>query len=151
MEEKSKNYLKILWPYVLALRDVRFAGMVVFGVIVLLITWSGVKVIDTNYGLQKQISQLKQENAVRRLENQNIALKNEYYKTDTYLELQARKSFGLARPGETVLVVSKDAALARLVASPKAKATKTGSAKDNHPFFVQNFESWVDFFLHRQR
>ncbi len=68
--------------------------------LVLLISWSGIKAIQTNYGLQKQISGLKQQNAVIRLQNENLALKNQYYNSDQYLELSARQNFGLAVPGE---------------------------------------------------
>jgi len=42
----------------------------VFTVIVLLISWSGVKSIQTNYGLQKQISKLQQENDVAKLQKE---------------------------------------------------------------------------------
>jgi len=39
--------------------DIRFVGQAIFVLIVLLISWSGVKSIQTNYNLQKQISKAK--------------------------------------------------------------------------------------------
>jgi len=125
-------------------RDIRFTGQVVFAGIVLLISWSGIKTIQTNYELQKQISTLRQQNDVRELENSNLELQNEYYKTDEYLELSARRNFGLGKPGEKELLVPESVALAYApeVASAKTSATQ----KSTH---TSNFQAWVNFFLNR--
>ena len=148
MIEKIKNshYL----AYAQQLRDVRVLGLVFFGALVLLVSWSGIQVIQTNYDLQKQISQLQQQNEVQQLENNNLKLRNEYYNTDEYLELTARKQFGKAAPGETVLLVPKSVALAHTVAPPQT-ATKSAVVSVVHkPGYQQNFEAWMDFFLHRE-
>jgi cell division protein FtsB len=131
----------------LSLRDVRNVGLLVFTVIVLLISWSGVKSIQTNYGLQKQISRLSQENQVRSLENNNLALQNHYLNTPQYLEVSARQNLGLAAPGETELLVPHDVALRHTVQPPSAEAAVSEVPKQ--PFWQHNFESWVNFFLHR--
>src|SRR5476651_2157723 len=93
------------------LTDVRNVGLYVFALIVLAITWSGVKTVQNNYQLQKQISTLKQQNYVTYLQNSNTALQNQYLQTNQYLELAARQNFGLAAPGETVLLVPKSVAM----------------------------------------
>src|SRR6266480_2531336 len=85
---------KILY-YAGRLSDVRFVGQAVFVVIVLLISWSGVKTIQTNYGLQKQITALNQQNSLQKLRNENLALQNQYLNSNQYLELAARENFGL--------------------------------------------------------
>jgi cell division protein FtsB len=131
------------------LRDVRVYGLVVFLVVVLLVTWSGVKAIQTNYGIQKQISQLQQEVAVQQLKNTDAQLENEYYNTNQYLELSARENFGLAAPGETELIVPENVALAHLVNLPNLVST-TPSVVEQQPQWQQNFQSWINFFLHRQ-
>lgn len=152
MLTKLTTLYKQIWPHLEQLRDIRVTGMVVFGVIVLLMTWSGVKVIEKNYVLQKQISRLQQENQVRDLENQNLALQNQYYDTDTYRELQARRSFGLAKPGEAVIIVPKEVALSKLIPDETSnKVVSLTGVKDTRPFFVKNIEAWGDFLLHRQR
>lgn len=133
--------------YVLSLRDVRNVGALVFVVLVLLISWSGVKAIQTNYGLQRQVSRLQQENAVKKLQNDNQRLQNNYYTTSQYREVTARQNLGLAAPGETVLLVPKDVALAHTVPMPSEKTT-SAPAKSK-PFWQANFEAWMDFFLHR--
>ena len=129
------------------LTDLRFVGQVVFVVIVLLISWSGVKSIQTNYGLQKQITALKQQNELQQLKNENLNLQNEYYNTDQYLEVAARQNFGLAAPGETVLIVPKNVALANTIDTTPDN-NETAIAKQ--PTYQRNFQSWVNFFLHRQ-
>src|SRR5437667_142896 len=82
---KSKN--RPYYFYARQLRDVRVLGLVIFGGLVLLVSWSGIQVIQTNYDLQKQISKLQQQNQVQELENNNLQLTNQYFNTDQYLEL----------------------------------------------------------------
>ena len=143
-----KQYTDKFLFYLQRLGDIRFAGQVIFVVIVLLISWSGVKSIQTNYGLQKQISALKQQNALQKLQNDNLALQNQYFNSNQYLELSARQSFGLAASGETEVVVPASVALAYTVNLPSAP--KPDAAKAKQPAYQRNFQSWVDFFLHRQ-
>ena len=74
-----------------ALTDARALGLLAFGVVALLVTWSGIKVVQTNYELEKKISVAKQRNSIEQLENENLKLKNQYYESDQYLELAARR------------------------------------------------------------
>jgi cell division protein FtsB len=129
------------------LTDVGFLGQVLFVILVLLISWSGVKTVQTNYGLEKQISVLNQRNSLQKLQNDNLALKNQYFNSNQYLELSARQNFGLASAGETELIVPANVALAHTVNLP---STKLPEAKVKQPAYQRNFESWVNFFLHRQ-
>ncbi|HMH31372.1 MAG TPA: septum formation initiator family protein [Methylomirabilota bacterium] len=145
----TKNkYVDQISNFVRRLGDVRFAGQVLFVVIVLMISWSGIKAIQMNYGLQKQISQLEQQNKLQKLRNDNLTLQNDYFNSDQYLELSARQNFGLGAPGEKEVVVSEQVALANTVNLPgPAKQTDAEATK---PAYQRNFESWVNFFLHRQ-
>src|SRR5215469_13850027 len=102
---KFEPYISQVWGYILSLRDVRNVGLLVFTMIVLLISWSGVKSIQTNYGLQKQVAALAQENQVQTLQNADLALQNRYLDTPQYLEVSARQNLGLGAPGETELLV----------------------------------------------
>ena len=103
--------------------------------------------IDANYVLQKQIAELQQQNDLQQLENNNLALQNDYYNSDQYLELSARQNFGLGAPGETELVVPTNVALSYTVPEPK---TSTAKPNAQPPTYQRNFQAWVDFFLHRQ-
>jgi cell division protein FtsB len=144
VQEKIQKLIEKI-PYK-RLQDVRAVGLIVFGLIVLMVSWSGVRAIQTNYNLQKQISQLAQENNNQQLENNNLILENQYYNTPQYLELQARALLGKGLPGETLILVSKSAAYSQL--APPQQATIAVSAPQK-PKYQQNFESWISFYFHR--
>ena len=129
------------------LTDVSVLGQALFVVLVLLISWSGIKAIQTNYGLQKQISGIRQQNDVQKLQNDNLALKNQYFNSDQYMELSARQNFGLAAPGEQEIVVPQSVAMTYTVNVP---SNTPPEAKAKEPAYQQHFQSWVNFFLHRQ-
>ncbi len=136
------------YRYLDQLRDVRAIGLLVFLVIVLLISWSGVKAIQTNYNLQKQVVGLQQENQVQELQNKNLELQNGYFNTDQYLELQARQNFGLGAPGETELIVPRSVALAHTVTLPSSN-DQVPRASSEQPFYERNFQAWMNFLFHR--
>lgn len=151
MLDKIKNFQKN--EAVKSLSDIRTLGTIAFGVIALLVTWSSVKVVQTNYDLQKQISAMQQENDVKVLANKNAGLENEYYKTDAYLELAARRHFNKAAPGEKLVIVPKEVALAHSTDIPvpqspsdSAKAAVTASSSS----VQRNFDAWLTFLFHRQ-
>ena len=143
----NSQYIDQLKSFIERLSDLRFAGQVVFVVIVLLISWSGIKTIQTNYGLQRQISALRQQNDLQKLENNNLELQNEYYKSDQFLELSARQNFGLAASGEKVLVVPKNVAMSYTTGVQSDAGQSSESKKSG---VQRHFQSWYDFFLHRQ-
>ena len=147
MLEKIKTYQD--HPVAKELRDIRALGLIAFGIIVLLVSWSGVRVIETNYRLQQQIARLQEQNKLTKLENQNRQLQNEYYRTDQYLELQARKNFGKAAPGETLVLVPEHVALSR-TADLNPDDTDPPQKIADKPFYQKNFEAWLDFFFHRE-
>jgi cell division protein FtsB len=140
-------YISIVRDYVLSLRDIRNVGLLVFTIIVLLISWSGVKSIQTNYGLQKQIARLEQQNQVNTLEVNNLALQNQYYNTNQYLDISARQNLGLGLPGETELLIPKNVALAHTVKQPGTSAVVSEVPK--LPTYQRNFQAWLNFLLHR--
>ena len=150
MQNKIRQYQAIAWQFAQRLQDVKFAGQMLFVVVVLLISWSGVKAIQSNYDLQKKISTLKQENDVLWLQNSNTYLQNQYYKTDQYLELSARQNLGFAAPGEHVLLVPKGTAAKYVDPNlDKTTVTRVTSAPDNRAAYVKNIEAWRDFILGR--
>jgi cell division protein FtsB len=146
MFEKIQKVLK--QPQIKQFQDVRVMGLAVFAVLAVLVSWSGVKVVQTNYELQRQISRLQQENEVGQLDNNNLKLKNQYFNTNAYLELAARRQFGKAAKGEKLLLIPRSVALAHTVNIPKT-STPVIKNQAHQPFYQHNFESWMDFFLHR--
>ncbi len=127
----------------------RNVGLYIFTLIVVVISWSGVKTVQKNYELQKKISVLAQQNAVLKLQNENTALQNKYFETDQYLELAARQNLGLAAPGEQVLLVPKSLAMKYVDPSLAPKTNQVSTTADNRPKYIRNLEAWRDFLLGR--
>lgn len=124
-------------------------GLIIFGAIALLVSWSSIRVIEMNYKLQQKLARMEEETKLLEMENTNKKLENEYYHTDQYLELQARKQFGKAAPGETVLIVPESIALANTInLNPDENQNKAKTSKKS--FYQENFEAWVDFFFHHK-
>lgn len=147
---KTKNLLKS--DLIQRLGDVRNLGLIAFGVIALLVTWSGIKVVQTNYDLQKQISAMRQQNRVKQLANSNLALKNRYYETDQYLELAARRLHNKALPGERLLIVPEAVALNHSADVPEPEPVdKAASAEAEGPWYERNFNAWLDFLFRNGR
>jgi len=136
-----------------SLSDIRTLGMIAFLVIALLVTWSSIRVVQTNYELQKEMSAMQQLNDVQALANNNLGLKNQYYKTDAYLELAARRHFNKAAPGEKLTIVPKEIALSHSIDVPKPKSSADNileTTKASGTSFQRNFNAWLDFLFHRR-
>lgn len=139
--------IKIL-EFIKSLSDLRTLGQVFFVIIVLLISWSGVKAIQTNYDLQKKIARLQQEVEIQKLENDNLKLSNQYLETGQFLELAARRQFGKGAPGEKLLVVPKATAMKFVT---KTVPSKTKDKKISQPAYQQNLEAWINFFFRKSQ
>lgn len=134
-----------LSDYIKFFSDIRNVGMVIFAIIVILVTWSGVKVVQTNYNLQKQISVMKQQNDLKKIDNSNIALRNKYFETDQYLELAARKQYNKALPGETLVIVPRSIAMSHSVEPLNIESKQAVDAQDGGSKIERNFNSWLEF------
>jgi len=99
MAQKAKKIKKILSSKI-------FLFIVVFIFIFLLIGF--VRETYRKYQLTSEINQLKLN--IDKLEGDNQQLTNlmDYFKEDSYLEKEARIKLNLKKPGETVVVLSKD-------------------------------------------
>jgi cell division protein FtsB len=146
MKSKLKKYQKSLTQQITRFGDIRFTGQIIFVVIVLLISWSGVRAIQSNYNLQQQVSELQQQNKLAQLQNETIALQNEYYNSNQYLELSARQNFGLAVTGEKELLIPQSVALSYTASVPDLGTTATPTTGSQNQL---NYETWINFFLHR--
>jgi cell division protein FtsB len=139
--QSVKNYLK-------RLLDVRVLGLHVFVLIALLVTWSGLGVIQRNYKLQQELSRLQQEVQVLELQNNSLRLRNEFFNTDQYQELIARQQFGKAAKGEKLVLVPEEVALKNTVEQPSEEQTSLESNVQK-PKYQENFEAWMEFLFRR--
>lgn len=133
-------------------RDTRLWAFVVFAIVVVVASWSGVRVIETNYELQKKIARLQQQNEITQLQNENQKLKNQYLETDTYLELAAREQFGKAAPGEKLILVPESVALSNSRDIPMKSPAQSGRGikVETSPSYIKNLKAWRDFvFSHK--
>lgn len=147
MVEKIKS---TVFDFVKRLSDVRFLGQVIFVIIVLLVSWSTSKAIQTNYDLQRDIAQKQKVNDLQKLKNENLKIQNQYLQTDEYLELAARQQLGKAAPGETLIVIPKETAMKYTVASSiKTDAELQQTVDNEKPFYQKNLEAWGKFFFRR--
>ena len=145
--QKIERYIQATKRYIMSLRDVRNVGTLAFVVLVLLVSWSGLNVIQSNFILEKKMAELARANDLKKLANDNLRLSNKYYETNQYLEITARQNLGMALPGETILLVPKEVAMR--YTKPMPDAEKTVITEKKVPFWERNFESWINFFLHR--
>ena len=123
-------------------------SMVLFLIISLSVTWSTAKIIQKNYYLQQQITQLEQEVSLQEQINQNQKLKNKYFETDSYLEIAARRYFQKSLPGERLYIVPKDVAISK-IKMPENSLTQQESLSERS-FIIKNWQSWVNFVLGKQ-
>ncbi len=142
--EKAKNLIK---KYQLS--DIRTWGLIVFCVIVLAVTWSGAKAVQLNYSLQKRAALIEQQNEVYDLENQTQKLKNQYYETEEFKELEARRVLGKASPGERVYIVPQPAATNKVKTPKELKEPVEQKNPAPKPKTQANFEDWMDFLFGR--
>lgn len=133
------------------LSDVRVIGLLAFFVVILLVSFSSVRVLQTNFELQKKENELRQVNEVKRLENENLKLKNVYFESDEYLELTARRQFNKALSGEELYVIPQSVAMRHVKDTPQIKTSEEEQAQkqENKPKYRENLEAWRDFLLHK--
>jgi cell division protein FtsB len=147
MIEKTFN---TIMHFIRRLSDLRFLGQVIFVIIVILVSWSTAKAIQSNYDLQKQVASKQKENQLQQLRNDNLKIKNQYLETDEYLEITARRQLGKAAPGETVVNIPKQVAMRyTVVSSIKTDDEVQKNADESRPFYQKNLEAWGDFFFRR--
>jgi hypothetical protein len=117
------------------------------------VAFSSVRVLQTNYELQKKENELAQINEIKKLENENLRLKNVYFESDEYLELTARRQFNKALPGEELYVIPESVAAKKIKDTPKIKTPdeELKQQEKNKPEYQRNIEAWRDFLLHRNR
>ena len=124
MLDKIKNHLTL-------------NNVVLIAALVLAGSWAvgAVNVMNHNYDLQRQLDQAKLDNQIIELTNQNLQLEQAYYKTDEFLNLQARALLGKANPGEHLVILPK----VNSASSNNQTSTTTTTAQKS------NLAQWMEF------
>lgn len=113
----------------------------------LAITWATIGQIEYNYRLEQRARTLEEEVAVLRQQNINQDLRNEFFETNYYLELSARRQLGLVSPGEKVAIINRqdiEAVLAEFPEEPEEIAAETIETN------ASPIEQWFRFFSGKQ-
>ena len=115
-------------------------GMLAIVVVALSVSWTSTKIIQRNYGLLKEISVLEQKVRLDELAVENQKLMNEYYKTDAYLEIAARKQFNKALPGEKLMLVPKALAIQKVSDLIPSQVTRPEQKEG-----LRKWQQWMRF------
>ena len=93
MEEKPKNNITL--DHIIT--------AVIVGVVLVLV-FMIVRSLEQNYQSETYIKESLLENEIQEIENENLALQQEYYASKEFLELSARKA-NKAYPGEHLVIL----------------------------------------------
>lgn len=72
--------------------------------VVLILVFMIVRSLEQNYQSESYIKESLLENEIQEIENENLALQQEYYSSTEFLELSARKA-NKAYPGENLVIL----------------------------------------------
>ena len=98
-----------------------------------------------SYQVDRFIQQTQQENDKLEHENSLLLEDFEYYQSDAYKEKIAKQNFGLIRPGEEVIVLTKGA--------PGVYANEDQNDPSTEAYYrnLSNAKKWYLFFFDRER
>ena len=85
----------------------RNAIFAAFLLIALLITSATIEQIDRNHQLEAQVAKRLRQQQLLEQQIANQRLENQFYQTDYYLELEARRQYGVVTDGESVIVLQR--------------------------------------------
>ncbi len=114
--------------------------IIIAGVFCLIWTWGSVSSMTRNWSLAQALMNRQREKARLELEVETLELENEYYLSEEYQELVARKYQGKTLPGESMVYLpdNTDAAKNKHIATPDDETSSVASE-------MSNFQQWIAF------
>ena len=115
-------------------------NIVLFFAIVLCLVWTYQSIIamSRNWELSERLSTERKNLELLTIENETAELENEYYRSNEYQELVARKYLDKQLPGEKMVVLPQNSETAL------NKHKKVEQAKNENEDY-SNFEKWMKF------
>ena len=98
-------------------------------------TYQSISAMSRNWELAETLTREKRELELLNVEVETAELENEYYKTEEYQELMARKLLDKKLDGENMVVMPKNSEIAK----NKRKVENSNSAEREY----SNFEKWM--------
>lgn len=105
------------------------------------VTVNTTAVIMQNYQLERDVRVMQQKVDVAEIELQTQKAKNQYYGTDYYLDIAARKQLSRGSAGEKLVIVPRDTAMAQLPSDYAKSTAQTIADKTSLP----NYRKWALF------
>ncbi|USN96702.1 MAG: septum formation initiator family protein [Candidatus Nomurabacteria bacterium] len=104
--------------------------------------WSSVEAVQRNYQLQKEVNDKRRQAKLIELQTENLQFEQNYYKSNEYLTLEAKRRLGLVEPGEKVLILPANSA--SVVAEDQAEKNADTLLPDDVPP-PPPLTQWLDF------
>ncbi len=135
--EKIKTQLRRLGYYTkkdfLTVHNIATAAAIILG---LIFTYNAVTATTRNWQLEQKLKERTLESAKLEIEVQTLKLQKQYYNTDEYQEIMARKKQNKMLPGEKMVILPSN--------SEKA-INKYADIDSGTEVKRSNFEEWLDF------
>lgn len=103
-------------------------------------TWGSISAMTRNWTLSQELIEREHEKALLELEVETLELENEYYHSNEYKELSARKYQNKKLPGETMIYLPANSDAAK---SKHDDSNSSDAAVDTPQ--LANFEQWMAF------
>lgn len=100
-------------------------------------TFQSIKAMSRNWELSEKLTAEKKTLELLKVEVETAELENEYYKSDEYQELLARRQFDKKLEGEKMVVMPEN--------SNEAKNKYKNVATESNEKSYSNFEKWTMF------
>lgn len=135
---KMENFVRRL-KYKLKHDYLTVENMVLLFAIALCLVWTvqSVVAMSRNWALSERLAEEKRTLAMKEMEVKMAELENEYYRTDEYQELLARKYMDKALPGENMVIMPNN--------SDEAKKTQQSEVTQEELKEYSNIEKWMMF------
>jgi hypothetical protein len=130
---------KRLSPLLKRMMTVEALAAFVIVLTVAAVSYNTSQVILQNYQLQRQVSEAQQQVAIAELEVDNQRLTNEYYKTDAFLDIAARRQLSKGLDGEKLVIVPQSVALSYIPAESTQQQQTRSTEK------LSNLTLWLRF------
>lgn len=102
-------------------------------------TWGSVSSMSRNWELASQVAEAERQLALLQLEIETMEYENEYYASDEYLELEARRLQNKVEAGETLVYLPDN--------SEEAKHKHDSDDEDTSitATITSNWQQWLEF------
>ena len=117
----------------LTVHNIATAAAIILG---LVFTYNAVTATTRNWQLEQKLKERSLESAKLQIEVDTLTLEKQYYNTDEYQEIMARKKQNKMLQGETMVILPNN--------TEKAK-TKYSDIDNKTDQKRSNFEEWLDF------